>query len=129
MGQELAADGAEVYALDLRGFENSKEEGLSRGDTRNFKRHLKDVNEVVDFVRKSHPGKGVYMFGHSIGGCYTLWYAANHPDSLDGIILAAPAIVLAPGISGRDYIRFLFLLLFAPKTTYEPYKTLPPDQR
>jgi len=55
MGQELAADGAEVYALDLRGFENSKEEGLSRGDTRNFKRHLKDVNEVVDFVRKSHP--------------------------------------------------------------------------
>lgn len=69
------------------------------------------------------------MFGHSIGGCYTLWYAANHPDSLDGIILAAPAIVLAPRISGRDYIRFLFLLLFAPKTMYEPYKTLPPDQR
>jgi len=129
MGQDLAADGAEVYALDLRGFGNSKEEGLPRGDTGDFKRHLEDVNEVVDFVRKSHLGKKVYMFGQSIGGCYTLWYAANHPDSLDGIILAAPAIVLGSRISGRDYIRFLFLLLFTPKTMYEPYKILPPDQR
>jgi len=129
MGQDLAADGAEVCALDLRGFGNSKEETLPRGDTSDFKRHLEDVKEVVDFVRKSHPGKKVYMFGHSLGGCYALWYAADHPDSLDGIILAAPAVVLGPKISRRDYIRFLFLLLFAPKTMYEPHKTLPPDER
>jgi len=129
MGQELAADSAEVYALDLRGFGNSKEEGLPRGDTSDFKRHLEDVNEAVDFVRKKHPGKKVYMFGHSIGACYALWYAANHPNSLDGIILAAPAIVLGSRMSGRDYLRFLFSLLFAPKRMYEPYKTLPQDQR
>jgi alpha-beta hydrolase superfamily lysophospholipase len=92
IGQNLAANGVEVYALDLRGFGNSKEEGLPRGDTRDFKRHLQDIDEAVDFVRKGYQNQKVYMLGHSLGGLYALWYVANHPDSLDGVILAAPAI-------------------------------------
>ncbi|MGA2767227.1 MAG: alpha/beta hydrolase [Candidatus Bathyarchaeia archaeon] len=75
-----------------RGFGNSKEEGIPRGDTRDFKRHMQDLDEAVDFVRKGYQNQKVYMFGHSLGGCYTLWYAANHPDSLDGVMLAAPNI-------------------------------------
>lgn len=55
VGQDLAGDGFEVYALDLRGFGNSKEEALPRGDTSDFNRHLQDVDEVVGFVRKKTP--------------------------------------------------------------------------
>jgi len=123
MGQDLTEDGIEVYALDLRGFAKSKEEALPRGDTSDFHRHLQDVDEVVDFVRKRHPKNKVYMFGYSLGALYTLWYSANHPDSLDGIILAAPAInYLNANMPRRDRIKLPFMLIFAPKTFYDSYK-------
>jgi len=123
MGQDLAEDGIEVYALDLRGFAKSKEEALPRGDTSDFHRHLQDVEEVVDFVRKKHPENKVYMFGYSLGVLYTLWYSANHPDSLDGIILAAPAInYLKANMPRRDRVKLPFTLIFAPRTLYDSYK-------
>jgi len=128
IGQDLGKDGIEVYALDLRGFANSKEENLPRGDTNNFNRHLRDVNEVVDFVRKRHPKNKAYMFGYSLGVLYTLWYSANHPDSLDGTILAAPAIkYLSAKMPRRDRVKFPFMLFFAPKTLYDSYKNWPQD--
>ena len=130
MGQDLAEDGTEVYALDLRGFANSKEEDLPRGDTSNFSRHLQDVDEVVNFVHKRHPKNKVYMFGYSLGVLYTLWYSASHPDSLDGTILAAPAIkYLSAKMPRRDRIKFPFMLLFAPKTLYDSYKNWPQDMK
>jgi alpha-beta hydrolase superfamily lysophospholipase len=123
MGQDLAEEGIEVYALDLRGFGNSKEEALPRGDISDFNRHLQDVDEVVDFVRKRHPENKVYMFGWSLGALYTLWYSANYPHSLDGIILAAPAIKMGCLMPKRDYIKIPFLRLFTPKAFYDGYKT------
>lgn len=129
IGQNLAANGVEVYSLDLRGFGNSKEENLPRGDTRDFKRHMQDLNEAVGFVRKTYQDQEVYMFGHCLGGCYTLWYAANHPDSLDGVILAAPAIESGFRISRKAYIQFPFILLFAPKTMVDMCEAWPQSLR
>lgn len=127
MGEDLVKDGIEVYALDLRGFANSKEEALPRGDTSDFKRHLQDVDEVVDFVRKRHPKNKVYMFGYSLGVLYTLWFSANHPDSHDGIILAAPYWV---GFVPRRFrIKIPIMLFFAPETLYDSYKNWPRDFR
>ena len=125
IGQDLAADGNEVYAVDLRGFGNSKEQDLPRGDTSNFKRHLQDVDEAVNSIHEKHPKNKVYMFSHSLGGVYTLWYAANYPNSLDGVILAAPTIKTRthyPFRSRTELIKIPFILLFAPKTIYDFYK-------
>ena len=126
IGQDLATDGNEVYAVDLRGFGNSREQDLPRGDTSNFKRHLQDVDEAVNSIRKKHPKNKVCMFSHSLGGVYTLWYAANYPDSLDGVIIAAPPIKTArahfPFCSRKELIKIPFMLLFAPKTIYDFYK-------
>lgn len=131
IGQDFAEDGIEVYALDLRGFGNSKEQDLPRGDTSNFKRHLQDVDEAVNLIRKKHPNNKVYMFSHSLGGVYILWYAANYPDSLDGVIIAAPPIKTAsndfPFCSRTDLIKIPFMLLFAPKTIYDFYKDITED--
>jgi len=123
LGQDLAEDGVEVYALDLRGFANSKEEALPRGDTSDFNRHLQDVDEAVDVVRKRHTANKVYMFGYSLGALYTIRYSANNPDSLDGIILVAPAInYLKANMPWRDRVKLHFMLLFAPKTLYDSCK-------
>jgi alpha-beta hydrolase superfamily lysophospholipase len=122
IGENLAANGVEVYALDLRGFGNSKEEDLPRGDTRDFKRHLQDVDETVSFIRRSNQAQKVYMLGHSLGGLYTLWYAANHPDALDGVILAAPAI--ESGIRPPP-LKVGAGPPFAPETTIDMYEAWP----
>lgn len=129
IGENLAANGVEVYSLDLRGFGNSKEEGITRGDTRDFKRHMQDLDEAVDFVRKGYQNQKVYMFGHSLGGCYTLWYAANHPDSLDGVMLAAPNIESGLRPPRRFLIELPFALLFAPKKTFDMYEAWPPKSQ
>ena len=50
MGPDLANDNCEVCGFDHRGFGNSKEPDLPRGDTHGFDRHLDDLNEVADFV-------------------------------------------------------------------------------
>jgi acylglycerol lipase len=116
IGEALSICGIEVYGLDLRGFGNSIEAGLPRGDTKSFTRHLHDLDEVVSLLRKGSKGIKVYMMGHSLGGCYALWYAANYPDALDGLILAAPAVEVKARIAKRDIVRLSFLFLSAPET-------------
>jgi len=123
IGPKLAEDGNQIYALDLRGFGNSQEEGLPRGDTRDFRKHLQDIDETISYVRQKHPGKKVFMLGHSLGGACTVWYAANHPDSLDGLVLAAPAVVVRGLSTRKASIQLFFGSLFAPKMMYDPYKS------
>jgi alpha-beta hydrolase superfamily lysophospholipase len=115
IGESLSLHGIEVVGLDLRGFGNSIEEGLPRGDTKSFSRHMQDLDEAVNLVRKGSENVKVYILGHSLGGCYVLWYAANYPDALDGLILAAPAIEVKPRIAQKDRARFSFLLFSAPE--------------
>jgi acylglycerol lipase len=117
IGIDLAAEGNEVYALDLRGFGNSVETGLQRGDTSNFKRHLQDLEEAVRYISTVQSRK-VFMFGHSHGCMYALWFAANHPDLVDGLVLAAPPIAATSKVHRREFLKFALLLIFAPKTMY-----------
>jgi acylglycerol lipase len=123
IGPRLAADGNQIYALDLRGFGNSQEEGLSRGDTRDFKRHLQDIDETIGYMRRKHAEKKVFMLGHSLGGCYTIWYAANHPNSPDGLILAAPAIVVKTMSTRKASIELFLANLPVPRKMYDPHKS------
>ena len=105
MGPELANDSCEVYGFDRRGFGNSKEPDLPRGDTHGFDRHLDDLNDVVEFVRKNQPGKKLFIFGHSVGCAYALWYAANYPKQIDGLILAAPPLETDFKIPATDTLK------------------------
>ena len=117
IGFKLAACGNEVYALDLRGFGMSVEKNLQRGDTSSFKRHLQDIEEAVRYIRRTHEGK-LFMFGHSHGCAYVLWFASNYPSLTDGLVLAAPPIMATSKVRRREFVMFVFLLIFAPKTMY-----------
>jgi acylglycerol lipase len=112
-GERLAAKGIAVFGLDLRGFGNSKEPDLPRGDTRDFKRHLQDLDEVVCKMRGDSLLRRIYLMGSSLGGLYVLWYGAHYPDSPDGLILASPAVEVKPKMSPE--IREKLPLLMASK--------------
>lgn len=127
LGKEMAREGSEVYAFDRRGFGKSIEEGIPQGDTKDFKRHLQDFDDFVSFVKSNHPGKKVFMLGHSIGSAYTLWYASSHPDSLDGIILAAPPVSPKIKLPISDTIKFPFLFMFSPRRMYNLFNRWPED--
>ena len=89
----LAANGSEVYALDLRGFGESPEEGSPRGFVNDFGRHLQDIDDFVVYIRSCHKTRNLHMLGHSLGCVYSIWHAANHPQAVDSLVLAAPAVV------------------------------------
>lgn len=116
---DLATDGNQVYALDLRGFGDSQEEGYPRGCVSDFDRHLQDIDDFVVHLRSLHKGKKLYLLGHSLGGVYALWYAANHPDALDGLVLAAPAVVSS--MNNRKNQVTLFSTTFASRKTNNTY--------
>jgi acylglycerol lipase len=93
LAPELTADGSEVYALDLRGFGESQQLNSPRGFVGDFDRHLQDIDDFVRHFRSQNKGNPLYVLGHSLGGIYSLWYAANHPSAVDGLVLASPAVV------------------------------------
>ncbi len=123
IGPKLAEDGSQVYALDLRGFGNSQEEGLPRGDTRNFKRHLQDLDDAVSCIQRDHNGKKIFGFGYSLGCSYFLWYIANHPYALDGLVLAGGSSVVKALHTRGISIKLFLANLFAPRLMYNLYNS------
>lgn len=119
MGPELANANCEVYAFDRRGFGNSKETNLPRGDTHDFDRHLDDLNEVIEDVRKNHPEKKVFIFGHSIGCAYALWYAAHYPQQIDGLVLAAPPVEAGFKVPTQDTFKLVLSPVFSHHSMYD----------
>jgi acylglycerol lipase len=80
-----------VYFPDVRGHGRS---GGKRGDLVSRAQVLDDIASVIAQVREEHPGHAVVLAGESMGGLFALAYASTAPDSIDGLVLAAPALKL-----------------------------------
>lgn len=82
-GQQLAAEGVAVYAVDLRG------RGRSDGDrfyVGSFDDYLRDVDGMVGVAASQHPGLPLFVLGHSAGGVLACLYALDHQSRLAGLI-------------------------------------------
>ena len=99
VGEQFAALGLAVYALDLRG------RGRSDGE-RFFVEKIEDyVDDVATFVRMAkseNPGLPVFVLGHSAGGVVSCVYTLDHQSEIDGLIcesfayeLPVPDLVLS----------------------------------
>jgi len=119
MGPQLAGAGAEVYALDRRGSGKSVEPGLQRGDASDFNRQLEDLNNVVANLRSQHSSEKLFLFGHSIGCAYALWFAAHYSGSCDGLVLAAPPVAQGFKLPSLDVITLPFQSAFEPHHMFD----------
>ncbi len=103
MAEGLAGSVDAVYFPDMRGHGRS---GGRRGDLVSRQQVLSDVAHIIKAVQEQHPEDTVVLAGESMGGLFALAYAAESPDSVDGLILAAPAVKLnTRRLRTRDSIR------------------------
>lgn len=88
-GREIAKAGIVAYAMDLRGFGQSK--ANTKTTSMDFDGCLADIKEMLAFIHKRHPGLPVVLLGESMGGAVALRAAALYPDLVSGLISSAPA--------------------------------------
>ncbi len=92
-GTYWAEHGITTYAYDQRGFGQLGEGEVSI--TKNWpgtKAFGDDLRSMIVAVKSRHPGLPVYVLGHSMGAAVVMTANAEQFLSVDGIILASPAI-------------------------------------
>ena len=96
-GDQLAASGLAVYAVDLRG--RGKSDG-ERFYIDSIDDYVADVSVTIEHARAKHPELPVYLLGHSAGGVTSTTYALDHQDRIDGLICESFAFrVFAPNLA------------------------------
>jgi alpha-beta hydrolase superfamily lysophospholipase len=83
VGEQFAAVGLAVYALDLRGRGSSDGE---RFYVEKFADYVSDVAAVVALAKAREPGLPAYLLGHSAGGVISCIYTLEHQSELAGLI-------------------------------------------
>ena len=91
-GEQLAARGFALYALDHRG--HGQSEG-SRAVIDRMDNAVADVGTLIECAAvNSETGERPFLFGHSMGGCIALAYATRRQNEIRGLMLSAPVAVL-----------------------------------
>jgi acylglycerol lipase len=83
VGEQFAAIGLAVYALDLRGRGHSDGE---RFYVEKMADYVSDVATVVALAKTREPGLSVYLLGHSAGGVVSCIYTLEYQSELAGLI-------------------------------------------
>ena len=77
-----------VYTPDMRGHGFS---GGARGDAPSPDQVLDDIGTFIRFARARHPGKAIFLGGHSAGSGLVLNYSAlKTPEKVEGYIFLSP---------------------------------------
>lgn len=74
-----------VYGIDHRG--HGRSPGL-RSYFENFDQPVEDLKRYFDWVQADHPGKSIFMYGHSLGVLITLEFALRYQNQLTGLIVS-----------------------------------------
>ncbi len=108
--QWLEGKGISVYALDHRGHGRS---AGRKGHVNSFMEYVEDLKIFISIARSETEEIPVFLLGHSMGGAIALKYALTYPESLDGLILSAPALIPAMDVPawksalGRFFSKYL----------------------
>ena len=104
--------GYAVYGLDHIGH------GKSDGEREMIDR-FEDFTKTLIIYRKIvgdlHPGKPVYIYGHSMGALITSFHLLDHQADFNGAIISAPPVTVPPNISPLTITMGKVLSTIAPK--------------
>ncbi|WAH37509.1 alpha/beta fold hydrolase [Alicyclobacillus dauci] len=104
------------YALDLRGFGQSTGK---RGHVYSYLEYLNDMDKFIGYIRHVHPGYPIFLFGHSFGGTLVVRYGQECTNSVDGVILSAPALRIRLKIPKHIYRICRYLSIVIPNVSID----------
>ncbi len=84
--------GYSLTGFDQRG--HGRSEG-ARGFVPSYDVLLEDIRRQIEEMTRLHPGKPVFLYGHSLGGNLVVYYSLRRQPSLDGVISTSPQLRLA----------------------------------
>jgi acylglycerol lipase len=84
--------GYAMIGVDQRG--HGRSEG-PRGHTPAYDAFLDDIDVQLGEAAGRHPGKPLFLYGHSLGGNLVLYYGLRRQPRLAGVIASAPSLRLA----------------------------------
>lgn len=102
VAQALVKEGFAVHAFDLRGHGDSEGE---RVWVESFDDYLSDLDGFVKTVKARHPGRPVFVMGHSMGGAIATLSVIEKKTEVAGLVLSAPA--LRPGKEVNGFLIWL----------------------
>lgn len=87
----LASKNLAVYAHDNRahGHDVKDEMDLGIGEENWFNKAVEDIHIIIQFLRNKHPGKKIFLLGHSMGSFLCQRYFEMYGSEIDGLILSA----------------------------------------
>ena len=93
LAARLTGAGLVVYAPDHRGHGRSGNvHRLGRANLGRWPDAVLDLWTQIALAAEAHPGKPVFLFGHSMGGALALDAALHHQAALRGLVLSGPAL-------------------------------------
>jgi non-heme chloroperoxidase len=101
LAQAISSSGlAKVYMPNLRGHYLS---GVRRGDVDYIGQLEDDIADLISFARDQGEKAEIYLGGHSSGAGLAIRFAGGkYADVVNGYVLLAPVIPLAPSVKGGD---------------------------
>jgi pimeloyl-ACP methyl ester carboxylesterase len=88
---DLAEMGFTVYLMDVRGWEGSTAPAYSLTDTAvtagSCQEAARDIDTVVDYIRKTEHKDRVNLFGWATGGHWASYFTTLHNDKVDNLIV------------------------------------------
>lgn len=95
--------GYEFYALDLRTCGRAGIGHPSPHDVRDLRIHDEEIGEALRIIRSEHGHGVVVLNGHSTGGLQAVIWAADHPGSVEAVVLNSPWLQLNASGLIRSY--------------------------
>ncbi len=95
--KKLQGKGVSVFSMDHRGHGRS---GGKPGHVDAFSEYISDLNLYINCIKMEHEKIPFILMGHSMGGLIACKYTLSHSSDVDGLILSAPAFILAVEVPG-----------------------------
>ncbi|MFD1505583.1 alpha/beta hydrolase [Georgenia yuyongxinii] len=102
--------GYDFYALDLRRAGRSINNHPRPNDVRDLRVHDEEIGLALDLIRGAG-ARQVVLLGHSTGGLQAVLWAADHPGSIDALVLNSPWLDLNRGWFERTVLTAAVNLL------------------
>ena len=102
-GGAFASANYYAVAFDMRGFgrcfydpDNKFNQGDDKKRKLNYAKSFEDLVLLAQAMREKFPGIPLIVIGESLGATPCLHLASEHPDLVDGIVIAAPTVKVNP---------------------------------